>query len=105
MHFILSKLLNRRGIKDVSELKGDEKATFDKWQGILSEEITVETIAEFCRRQISAIEAQFRDMANTGSKNDRLICQHVVYKSILEAITAPKAERENLEKYLESLLT
>ncbi len=104
MHPLINKLLEKAGIKGIEELKGDEKATYDKWQAVLSSgEVSVEGIKEFCERQVGVIEQKWRafDCAN----RDRLVDQHTVYKAILEAITAPQSERENLEKYLQSLLT
>jgi len=104
MHPLISKLLAKSGIKGVEDLKEGEKATYDKWQAILSSgEISVDSIKEFCERQVSVIEQKWRtfDCAN----RDRLVDQHTVYKAILEAIVAPQSEKENLEKYLQSLLT
>lgn len=103
MNSLLARLLKKRGIEKIEDLKGDEKQTFDKWQGILSSgEMTVESVASFCRRQIEAIEKSWE--ANAPSR-DRLIDQHIVYRKILQSLSAPQTERENLEKYLESLLT
>jgi len=39
---ILSKLLKKRGIKDVTELTEDERVEFDNWQKVLNkEELTI----------------------------------------------------------------
>ena len=102
---ILERLLKKRGIKDVSVLSNDEKADFDRWNKVLSEgEISVEKIKTFCQQQIKLIESQWKNLDNSERKNERLIVMHVVYSAILEAIEAPKIERENLEKYLVGLI-
>ena len=111
MHMLLSKLLQKRGIKNVSDLPSSplpdgspsERQTFENWNRILSQksEITVENIAQFCEYQIMQIEAQWRQDQTKG----HLIAQHTVYKAILEAMKAPQKERESLEKYLMGLLS
>lgn len=103
MHPLLEKLLGKRGIKELTELKPDEKQTYDKWQGILSDgEVTVDKILSFCRSQVEIIERRWKDPM--CENRERLIDQHIVYKTIIEAITSPQVARENLEKYLNSLI-
>lgn len=105
MHFSLKRLLKKRGIDDVTKLQPEEKADFDRWQKILSEgEITLDKIGEFCRAQKTITEKQMRNLDNSYEKNAKLVLLHSVYSAILEAITAPQAERESLEKYLNALL-
>lgn len=103
MHTLLSKLLKKRGIEDLQALKPDEKQTYDSWQKILSEgEITVKSIEAFCRRQIDIIEKKWRDPS--FKERERLVDQHIIYKTLLDVISAPLAERESLEKYLAGLV-
>ncbi|MAD98703.1 MAG: hypothetical protein CMB99_15375 [Flavobacteriaceae bacterium] len=107
MHPLIAKLLEKRGIEDLSQLdlESGEKATFQQWEQILSEgKITVDKIAEFCGRQLKVIEKQWRELDNDKVKNERLVIQHTVYSSILEAIEAPQAERESLERRLQKLV-
>lgn len=105
MHKILENLLKKKGIENIENLRGDEKDTFDKWNRILSEgEMTLEKIVSFCDAQLNLIDDKFKNLDNTSDKNDRLIIYRTVYKTIKDAIVRPQAERENLEKYLSSLL-
>ena len=105
MHNLLYRLLHKRGVKDVTELDDFEKQDFEKWNKILSGgELTVEKIKQFCESQVKVIEGQWRNLDNVKEKNERLITQHIIYKTLLELIEAPNKERENLETYLESLL-
>ncbi len=102
---ILNKLLEKRGIEDVSKLTQEEAATFDTWNRILSDgEITLDKILEYCGAQVGAIELQWKNLDNTPQKNERLILMHTIYKGLMNLISAPRAERETLEKYLNDLL-
>ena len=105
MHPLIEKLLEKRKIKDISELAGDEKETFDKWEQILSQgEITVDKIKTFCQTQAGIIEDQLRNLDNSTQKNERLIIYFTIYKTIINLIGSPVAERESLEKYLLQLI-
>ena len=106
MHLLLSKLLQKRGIKDIEELSKEEKEWFDVKERILSQpdEITIKDFEKFCKLQLSAVEEQWKNLDNSSQKNERLILLHNVYSSIIKAITASKLERGILEDYLEQLL-
>src|SRR3990167_9383762 len=105
MHFLLEKLLGKRGIKDTTVLDESEKQTYDNWQRILSEgDISVEKIKEFCKQQLSVIEGKFKEMDNNSNKNLRLIISHNIYRAIIDCIEKPRHEREQLEKYLQQIL-
>lgn len=99
---ILDKFLHKRGIKSVIELEPEERETFKHWEGVLSKgEVTVDSIKQFCENQLKAIELKWRDLDNVKEKNERLIILHTIYSTLLQVITAPAIEKENLEKYLE----
>lgn len=105
MHEILQKLFTKRGIKDITDLSPDEVKDFDRWEKILSEgEITVDKILDFCKAQVTMIEGQMKVLDNSDIKNRKLILLHSVYSSLVILIKAPQIERENLEKYLNTLL-
>lgn len=102
---IIMDIFKKRGIESIEKMSEEEKATYDKWTFILSEgEISVEKILKFCESQIMLIENQWADTANSQEKNNRLISQHTVYRTLIKAISAPRGEAEALEKYLVSLL-
>lgn len=104
---LISKLFEKRKIKDTSELDPDERAQIERWQAILSTgEMSVDKIKEFCENQVKLIENQWKGFDNSERKNERLVAHHVVYKSILSFITGDgtKAEREALERYLTDLI-
>ena len=104
MHYLIEKLLKKRGLDDTTSLSTEEKKTIDNYQKILTEEINLDKVVEFCRNQVGVIEAQWRNLENTNQKNERLIIAYNIYKILLDLITKPKAEQESLEKYLRDLI-
>jgi hypothetical protein len=101
MKNILSKLFEKRGIKDEKELTQEEQATVDSWKKILSkEELSLADIKEFCQSQCEIIEARWRDYDIDTSKKANLIPFHTIYKTLLVAIDSPKVAREALEQQL-----
>lgn len=101
MNHFLAKVLNKRGVERIEDLSPEEKETFVKWESILSkEQFTTTDVKEFCEREISSIEKVWE---KDGTKAD-LIPYHVVYKKICEIIVSPRADREQLEKYLTNLI-
>lgn len=101
MNNILSKLLQRKGIKTVDELSPEEKQTFALYETILArKEMTLADLKEFLGAQISIIENKWRDLGHSADKKAEMIPYHTVYKVILQAIDAPQAERQALEQVL-----
>jgi len=101
---LLSKILQKKGIKDTSELSPEERQDFDRWKAILSKDVSVETIKDFCKFQISVIENKFATGENTDKQDAFLKASLNVYLNLLKAIEAPKQEREALERYLQDLI-
>lgn len=100
MHYLLEKLLGKRGIKD-TDLIDEEKVQFSNWERILSkEELTTEDIKLFCNRQISIIEIKWSDLSLEQVKKAELIPYHTVYRLLLAAIDSPKAAKEAVEQQL-----
>ena len=105
MHALLRKYLFKKGIKKVDELSDEERATFDQWDKTLTEDkITVGNIVDFCNAQLRDIEEAFKDNDRSKQKTERLATLHSVYSSIRDLVDSPKAQREQLIKYLTSLL-
>lgn len=102
---ILSRILQKKGIKSPEELTPEERVDFDSWKKILSkEDIQLKDVEEFCIANINNIEAQFKDLSNSNEKLERLVLLHSVYSSMKHLINSPRAEREQLENYLNGLL-
>jgi len=102
---ILTRILNKKGIKDASELDTEEQETFNQWRKTLSEEpVTVDTIKEFCDYQLTLINQQFKDLDRTPEKTDRLVLLYNVYSSLKGVIDNPQVAKESLVKYLTGML-
>lgn len=105
MHYLLTRLFQKRGIKDANDLSADEKSWFDQRQAILSkEELTIDDLKRFCETQLSIIETKWSDYAVNQEKKAELLPYYTVYKAILRAFDAPKVAREALEQELTQLL-
>ena len=102
---ILTKLLEKRGIKKVEELSSEERATFDQYEKVLSKsELTLEDMKVFLTQQVGVIDAKWKSFDMDQSKKAELLPYYVVYKTLKDAIGAPQVEREALERYLNQLL-
>ena len=102
---ILSKLFKKRGIKDYTELSGEERVQYENWKAILSkEDLSISDVKDFCNDQLTIIETQFKDLDRDLNKTERLVLLHSVYTAIMTLLDSPRVERENLEKYLTGLL-
>ena len=105
MHNLLLRLLQKRKIKDFTELSEDERETFEGWKKVLAkEDLEIKDISKFCESQLDYIETQFKDLDISSQKLGRLVLLHSVYSTLRNLIEGPRAEREQLEEYLTSLL-
>ena len=99
MHGLLQKLLFKRGIGSVDQLTPEEKSTFEGYEKILSKkELTIDDLRKFLQGQLILIEAKWKDYSYKDKAD--LIPYFTVYKTILEALDAPEADRKALEQYL-----
>ncbi len=103
---ILSRILEKRGIKSPNELDSEEKKTFESWEKVLSkkEEVTIEDVKKFCKRQCEIIEGKWKDYEMPQSKKAEMLPYFVVYRTLSSIIDSPDVEKEQLEKYLNQLL-
>jgi len=100
----VTKLLERKGLKP-EELTPEEKKTLEQWREVLKKgDLKAADVASFCDVQVKIIERQFKDLDRNPLKTDRLVLLHSVYSAIRDLIRFPQAEREALEKYLNSLV-
>lgn len=101
----LQELLDKRGVKDVTDLTPEEAQQFDSWNKTLSEgELTVPKIKEFCELQLHTIDTQMSKLDNSHQMNDRFILLHTVYTKFINLIESPEKQKEETEKYLNQLL-
>lgn len=106
MNGLLSRLFEKKGIKDATQLSSEEQEVFKRWQKILSEgEVTLASLLAFLESQIGTIERQFKDLDITKEKIERLVLLHGVYSTLRDVISKPKADKVALEEYLNKLLS
>lgn len=110
---LLELFLKKKGLLSATELDDTEnsdgspteKETFDNWKKILSKEkLTLEDLEIFLKGQIGIIEQRWKDMSLSNEKKAELIPYHTVYKTLEQTISAPMAEREQLEAQLTKLI-
>lgn len=109
---ILNKFLTKRGFKGPEQLDNEptsdgsptERETFERWREILKKEkLSIEDIEVFLQGQIGIIETKWKDFGTTNEKKAELIPYHTIYKTLEQAISAPRAERERLIENLTKL--
>jgi len=109
MHKLLYKWLNQKGFKGPEELdktpmpdgSPNEFQIFENYREILSkEELTIDDFRQFMQGQVSVIEGKWSDLNIEQSKKAELIPYHTVYKILLQALDAPKTQKEILERQL-----
>lgn len=105
--YLLSKLLEKRGIQSPDELSKEERDVYEGYRLVLSgEAVNIEQVKDFCRSQIKLIENKFASQPSSIKEDDPFLKASLhVYLNILKAIEAPEAERASLEKHLLSLIS
>lgn len=100
---LLTQWLTKKGIEKEEDLSPEEKIVYIKYRHILSgETVSLSTIKEFCKSQISIIEGKIAN--GIDRPTDIQIASLHVYLNLLRAIEAPEAERESLERHLTQII-
>lgn len=101
---LLTKLLQKRGIQKEDQLSPEEKKTFDNYRFVLTDEVTVERIKEFCQLQLELLQDTFGDSNNNPTRDANLKALIHVYRTMLKMIQAPDKQREVLELQLNRMI-
>ncbi len=110
---ILQKFLKSKGVGSAAELDATpnpdgsptERDVFENYRKVLDkEELSVADIKNFLTQQIGTIESHWKNLNTPNARKAELIAYHTVYKTLESAINAPRAEREQLEAQLNSLI-
>lgn len=113
MHDLLRKWLNKKGVKDQSELDNTpmpdgsptELDVFNEYKaGLAKKDLTVDDLKNYCLGQVGYIEVKWADYALDDAKKAQLIPYHTVYKALVNVIEGSVATREAMEKQLENLI-
>lgn len=108
--YLLDKIFQKRGIRDINDLTKEEKAVVDSWESewkaILSaeEELNIDTIKNFCQNQLKIIEGKWGDYSVEEKRKQELLPYYTVYKTLLNVINLPRSAREAFEKKMQKEL-
>lgn len=98
---LLTKLLEKIGVKSVAELRHEERETFERYEKVLQKkELTLADVRQFLETQISIIEGRWRDNSLSQAAKGELVPYHTCYRTLLSALDAPALERQQLENVL-----
>jgi len=106
VHSLLERLLKKRGVAEVKDLDNAERAWFDEKERILSGgELTVERVADFCRRELALIDHELHTNPDLSEKKDTYLKAggHILSK-LLGLIEGKDRERAEIEKEIRELL-
>lgn len=104
---LIKKYFNRLKVNDFTELTEEERATYDEWQAILTEEPTVESMGRFLTSQIKNLEGELRVAVRDGEERKALFITARLenYNDLQAVIDAPERNREALAAHINNLLT
>lgn len=96
---ILDRFFKKKGIETSEDLSAEERVVYENYKRILTgENLTVDSIKEFCSSQIKIIES--RIAASLEIPSAVQVASLHVYLNILKMMDAPEVERRTLEDYL-----
>lgn len=109
---ILNRLLEKKGLKSKEELTAQERAQFDNWSKILESELKVEDIERNIGYEVKRLTEEWlaEDSKNPFNflfhwKREVEIKARIKnYNIILNLISNKAKEKENLMKYIKSLI-
>ena len=93
------------GHDDLQKLSEEEKTTYDKWNAILTTpDATVKQIEELLEELKRKAISDIADPENSTKKDAKTKAMITICESLLVLIQSPRANREQLEKHIDSLL-
>jgi len=98
----LTDTLKKLGLR-WEDLTPEEKTTYEQYDKVLSDDITVEKITECMRMQINFIENDWANPDNSEKKDAFLKAQMRVLKTLLAFIESPKRSKEQLKQHLKTI--
>ncbi len=105
MHFLIQRLIEKWGYKEIIEVPIEERSQLLEYQDVLNKEkVEMEDILKFCKDQKAIVEKQFRNFDNSQQKNERLQAALAFYGSLIDFIEGPMVGREYTVRFLENLI-
>lgn len=104
MHPLLSKALEKLGLKSFNDLNEIEKATFKQWEEVLrGKKITQEDVLTDIKEYSEKLLTEVFNKENTDKQRFYLLSQLEVVKYIVKLLENPKADVRRVENEIESL--
>lgn len=91
------------GSETPNNLTAEEKQTYQHWEAILGETITVENVVSYLNGEITRLR-DIREKEEKDPLDDIHRAQLINYKQLLAIISAPDRQREALEKQLQAMV-
>jgi len=102
---VLTKYLNKLGVKDFSELSSEEKETYRTWEETLSgRKITDEDVDNFFDMELNEVLIKLRDPKVTGREDVFLKMKMEFIMKVKEFLKSPEIEKRMLEKNIENMV-
>src|SRR5918912_3241451 len=94
---ILSQVLERFGVKDYSELKAEERATYLRWADTLNKpDLTIDDIKKFLPLELARANEELRHWENSDKKELYFTAYTQILQMLTDLLTAPEKERTAL---------
>ena len=105
MHSLIEQIFNRRGIKDVQELKGEELKTYQAWMQILAKpDTTIDDLKRVLPIETERVSEELRKYDNGERKELYLKAYANLLSFFTTLITQPEKQRNELKAQLEQML-
>lgn len=99
---MLSKILEKLGVTDYSQLKDQERQTYLQWADILNKpELSIEDLKTILPAEIERVTIEWRKYENDDKRDLYFKVYARILQMLTDMITAPEKEREDLKKRLE----
>jgi hypothetical protein len=100
---LLDEVLDKQGIKAISDLNEEEKKIYSEWEGILNaKEITIDELKKFLVTEISNAELQLLNPNNSKEIDIFYKATLRILKVMSGFINSPENSKEWLKDYLAS---
>jgi len=105
MHSLIDRVLNRRGIKGVEDLRGEERKQYDVWNAVLNKpDITIDDLKRLLPKEIERAKAELVKYDNSSQRDlyFKAVLRNLEMLTLL--ITIPEKQRQELSAQLEQML-
>ena len=105
MHSLIERLLNKRGIKSIDDLKAKEREVYQAWMQVLTKpDTTIDDIKRVLPIETERVNAELRKYDNTERKELYLKAYANLLTFFTTLITSPEKQRNELKAQIEQQL-